>query len=74
MKWVKVINGVLKKLMVWLVYDKMHRTLMMEFNSWCGMSSVMGVIDNIHFAIIKPSSVFAKDYYYHKTRGYNVVA
>jgi len=59
---------------VWLVDDKMHCTLMMEFNSWCGMSSVMGVIHNIHIAIIKPSSVFTKDYCYHKTKGYNVVA
>jgi hypothetical protein len=50
----------------WLVDDKMHHTLMMEFNSWCGMSSVMGVIDNTHIAIIKLLSVFAKDYCFYK--------
>jgi hypothetical protein len=65
-KWAKAINGVFKKLMVWLVDDKMHHTLTMEFNSWCGMSSVMGVIENIHIAIIKPSSVFVKDYCFNK--------
>jgi hypothetical protein len=73
-KWAKAIDGVFKKLMVWLVDYKMQHTLMMEFNSWCGMSSVMGAIDNIHITIIKPSSVSAKDYCYHKTKSYNVVA
>jgi hypothetical protein len=43
------------------MHDKMH-TLMMEFNSWYGMSNVIGAIDNIHIAIIKPLNVFAKDY------------
>jgi hypothetical protein len=33
----------------------------------------MGAIDNIHIAITKPSCAFAKDYFYHKTIGYNIV-
>jgi hypothetical protein len=38
------------------------------------MPIIMGAIDDIHIAITKPSNAFVKDYYYHKTKGYNIVA
>jgi hypothetical protein len=38
------------------------------------MPSVMNAIDEIHNAITKPSSVFVEDYFYHKTKGYNIIA
>jgi hypothetical protein len=34
----------------------------------------VGAIDNIHIATTKPYDVFAKNYYYHKTGSYSIVA
>jgi hypothetical protein len=34
----------------------------------------MGAINGTHISIAKPIIVFLKDYYYHKTRGYDIVA
>jgi hypothetical protein len=34
----------------------------------------MGVIHGIHICIAKPTSNFSKHYYYHKTKGYNIMA
>jgi hypothetical protein len=50
------------------------QVVMTKFKNWCGMPSVVGAIDDIHMAITKPSSAFAEDYYYHKIKGYNIVA
>ncbi len=47
---------------------------MTKFKNCYGMPSVVGVIDGTHIAITKPFDVFAKDYYYHKIRGYSIVA
>jgi hypothetical protein len=38
------------------------------------MLSKMGAIDGTHISIPKPSNVYSKNYFFHKTRGYNVVA
>jgi len=70
---VRAINVVFKKLMMWPVSDKMQ-VVMTKLKNWCGMPSVVGVIDDIHIAITKPFDVFAKDYYYHKIGGYSIVA
>jgi len=35
---------------------------------------VQGGIDGTHVFTAKPSTPFAKDYYYHKTSGHNIVA
>jgi hypothetical protein len=37
------------------------------------MPSVMNVIDDTHNAITKPSGVFVENYFYHKTKGYNII-
>jgi len=38
------------------------------------MLNVMGVTHGIHICIAKPTSSFSKYYYYHKTKGYNIMA
>lgn len=50
------------------------QVVMLDFKNWCGMPSVVGVIHGIHICIAKPTSNFSKHYYYHKTKGYNIVA
>jgi hypothetical protein len=37
------------------------------------MHNVMGVIDGIHICITNPIGGFWEDYYWHKTKGYNIV-
>jgi len=37
------------------------------------MLNIMGAIDGTHINITKLANVFSKDYYYHKTRGYNII-
>jgi hypothetical protein len=58
---------------MWPVGDKMQ-VVMTKLKNWCGMLSVVGIIDDIHIAITKPFDVFAKVYYYHKTKVYSIVA
>jgi hypothetical protein len=53
--------------------DKMQ-VVMLDFKNWYGMPNVMGVIHGIHICITKPTSNFSKHYYYHKTKGYNIMA
>jgi hypothetical protein len=48
--------------------------VMTKFKNWCVMPSVVDAIDDSHIAITKLSGAFAEDYYYHKTKGYNIVA
>ncbi len=48
--------------------------VMLEFKKWCGLPSVHSAIDDTHITISKPKLVFAKDYYFHKTRRYSIVA
>lgn len=47
---------------------------MLEFKELCGSSNVHGTINNTHISIFKPKLDFVKDYYFHKTKGYHVVA
>jgi len=65
---VMTINVVFKKLITWPMGDKMQ-----SIKNLCGMPSVMGAIDGTHICIAKPIGVFLKDYYYHKTEGYNML-
>jgi hypothetical protein len=62
----------LKKLISWPMGDRIQ-FVMIGFKSLCGMSNVMGAIDGTHICITKPIG-FLKDYYYHKTGGYSMVA
>jgi hypothetical protein len=50
------------------------QAVMASFKNLCGLPFVQGAINGTHIAISKPSSPFPKDYYYHKTGGYNIVA
>lgn len=38
------------------------------------MLNVTVTIDDIHIVISKPFGAFVEDYYYHKIRGYSIVA
>jgi hypothetical protein len=67
------INLVFKKMITWPMGDKMQ-VVMFEFKNWCGMFSMMGAIDDTHISIAKPSNVYFEEYFFHKTKGYNVVA
>ncbi len=68
-----IINIMFKKLIIWHVSDKMQFVIM-GFKNFCDMPSVMGAIDGAHICIVELVGVFSKNYYYHKTRGYNIVA
>jgi hypothetical protein len=48
--------------------------VMMEFKHWHGLLSVHGIIDSTHISISKPKLAFAKNYYYHKSGSYSIVA
>ncbi len=53
--------------------------VMFNFKDCCGMPNMMGAIDGTHISIVKPSSVYYKDYlwkdyFFHKIGKYNVVA
>jgi hypothetical protein len=47
--------------------------VMDEFKVWHGVLNMQGAIDCMHISIVKPSS-FPKYYYYHKLRGYTIMA
>ncbi len=66
------INIVFKKFINWPTCDKMQ-IVMLDFKNWCKMLNIMGAIDGTHINITKLANVFSKDYYYHKTRGYNII-
>jgi len=40
----------------------------------CALPFVQGAIDDTHISIVKHLGPFAKNYYFHKTSGYNMVA
>jgi hypothetical protein len=48
--------------------------VMMEFKDWHGLPSVHGIIDSTHISISKPKLAFVKDYHYHKSGSYSIVA
>ncbi len=41
---------------------------------WCGLPNVQGVINGIHIDLLKSQGTFVEDYYYHKIKGYNIIA
>ncbi len=45
--------------------DKIH-AMMFDFNSWCGMPSIMGSINATHISIMKFFGAYLEDYFYHK--------
>jgi hypothetical protein len=46
---------------------------MFGFKNFCNLPSVHNVIDGTHFSITRLACPFSEDYYYQKTRGYNLV-
>jgi hypothetical protein len=40
---------------------------------WCGLPNVQGVINWIHIDILKLEGAYVEDYYYHQTKGYNII-
>ncbi len=71
-EFVYAINQVYVGLMKWPEEPTM--TLVMEdFFKWCGLPSVIGVVDGAHISIPRPQRVHAVDYY-HKTSRYSIVA
>jgi hypothetical protein len=42
-----------------------------KFRPWCGPLNMQGAIDGTRISILKPEGEYAKDYYYHKTRGFS---
>jgi len=65
-------NIMFKSLITWPAQPKME-DVMLEFKELCGLPSVHGTIDNTHISIYKPKFDFVKDYYFHKTKGYQVI-
>jgi hypothetical protein len=53
--------------------DKMQ-IVMLDLKNWCKMPNIMGDVDGTFTNITKLPNVFWKDYYYHKTKGYNIKA
>ncbi len=47
--------------------------VMGEYKVWCGHPNMQGAIDCMHISIVKLSS-FPKYYYYHKSKGYTIMA
>jgi hypothetical protein len=72
-KVVMVIDVVFKKLITWLVGEKMQ-VVIMDFKNWSSVPSMINVIDDIHIAITKPSCAFVKHCLSHKTWNYSIVA
>jgi hypothetical protein len=54
------------------VGDEMQ-IVMLDFKNWCGMLSVMRVINGNHICITKPTSVLLKEYYYNKKKVCNMI-
>jgi len=62
-----------KNLISWLCGNEMQ-AVMVGFKNWCDLPFVQGANNGTHITISKPLGPFSKDYYYHKTGGYNIIA
>lgn len=47
---------------------------MEDFKQWCGLFNMQGVTNGTHVLISKPFIPYPQDYYYHKSKGYSMVA
>jgi hypothetical protein len=47
---------------------------MVGFQEWCHMPGIQGAIDCTHVHIQKPRTLYAEDYYYHKSGSFSIVA
>jgi hypothetical protein len=63
-----VVNKIFKK-MISLPIGEQMQNVMASLKAWHGLPNMKGTIDGCHFKIVKPTSVFVADYFYHKTRG-----
>ncbi len=68
-----VVNLVFRKLIFWLEGPKMPR-VMEDFKQWCGLFNTQGFTNGTHVLISKPFIPYPQDYYYHKSKGYSMVA
>jgi len=68
-----VVNKVFKKMISWPIGERMQN-VMAILKACCGLPSMQGAIDGCHFKIVKPTSAFVVDYFYHKTRGCSIIA
>jgi len=72
-EFVYAINYIYRGLISWLQGFAMI-LVMVKFMELCGLPNVRGVINGTCISITKFDGGFIKDYYYHKTRGYSIVA
>jgi hypothetical protein len=68
-----VMNLVFKRLIFWLEGLEMQE-VMEDFKQWCGLFNMQGVTFGTHVLIFKPSIPYPEDNYYHKSKGYSMVA
>jgi hypothetical protein len=50
------------------------QNVMEDFKQWCGLFNMQGDTFGIHVLISVPSIPYPKNYYYHKSKGYSMVA
>ncbi len=72
-EFVSIVNHVCKNLICWPKIRTM-KIVMEEFKLWCGFPNVQGTIESTHVSMLNLQGAYAKDYYYHKTSAYNIVA
>jgi hypothetical protein len=70
---VNSINIVFRSQISWPEGDELLQ-VMSDFKNWCHMPGVVGAIDCTHVHIVKLRILYPKDYYYHKTGGYSIIA
>lgn len=67
---VHAINNTLKQEVSWPTPQKL-RWSQIKFAEMCSLPAIVGAIDGMHVAILKPDYCLA-DYYYFKSSGYTV--
>jgi hypothetical protein len=72
-EFVVATNLVFKKLIFWPEGHEMQK-MMEDFKVLCDLLSMQGAIDGTRLLIFKPSILYHEDYYYHKSKGYSMVA
>jgi len=50
------------------------QVVMEDIQHFCGLPNIQGAIDDTHIKTFKPLIFYLEDYFYHKTKGYLIVA